>query len=208
MIEHQTHPFRPYLPDKAEGIIIGSAPPDQFCTGTLHVLREGEINFFYGSLMNQFWYIIKHVLEPDNLKWPKTKKHCMDILKFHRLGIGDILYSFDRKDKSSADNDLSNLTYNSDLITSIMRRDNVRYLFFTSKYAYKHFCAAVESMGYTYDNDQFQNHSSFSIFIRKSEVNKNFCVYILKSPSPRGNSNIATLTKDYQEGFSYIAQKQ
>lgn len=73
MLEKQTHPYKPYIPDNAKGVIIGSAPPHQFCTDKGPDLKEGDINFFYGSVRNQFWCVMKHTLNQSDYRWPRAQ---------------------------------------------------------------------------------------------------------------------------------------
>lgn len=205
MLERQTHPFKPYIiPDYARGVIIGSAPPNQFCTGKPRKLREGEINFFYGSLENQFWYLLKNALDPYQIYWPRNSAHCEKLLRDHSLGIGDILLSFDRRDDGAADTDLSNFEHNEELITSIMKncktRKTIDHLFFTSKFAYDQFVNAINHFGYT-QGPQENDTIGFSATITKNKSSKRFYFRILISPSPAAVQSLDLKAKDYCAKF-------
>jgi G:T/U-mismatch repair DNA glycosylase len=167
-------------------------------------LKEGEINFYYGSENNYFWYIIKQVFEPNYILWPRTARHCKDFLKEYRLGIGDILSSFKRQDRQATDSALSEFVFNDDLIATIMAADNsVKYLYFTSKFAYRLFKQAVRTR-FSIEETKTVDKLCFQLTITSLEQCKSFNTCILKSPSPRGRHTVEDILRDWQGKFTPI----
>jgi len=203
MLEYQNHPFNNYIPDKARGVIIGSAPPWRFCTGCLCHLYEGDINFFYGSVRNLFWNVMNAVLKPGAITWPRTRQKCKEILRDHNLGIGDILSAFDRRDQGAADADLFNLQFNASLINTILKRNKleIKYLFFTSKFPYKIFREALTNAGYPFDETNIQTRK-FNLKVTYQTSIREFIIIILLSPSRRGGHRPTELVDSYKIDFA------
>lgn len=202
MLEQQTHPFKPYFPQEAKALIIGTAPPWNFCTKDSQRLREGEINFFYGSIHNLFWYVIKSVFEPTNPRWPRTRLQCESFLKRHQLAMGDILHSFTRQDRKASDDHLSGLEYNFrllDKLTSVSH--SIEYLYFSSQFASDLFLIALKKHGLIF-NIHKEERKFYQITLQKKRDMYNYSCYILSSPSPRINRSLAEMLDDYRSKFS------
>lgn len=200
MLEKQTHPYTPYFPKTAEAVIIGSAPPWRFCTGKAKNLRVCDINFFYGSMDNRFWCVIFEIM--GTKPKPVTVEHLKKILKDHRLGMGDILKSFTRRDRISADSALSEFIYNIRLVEEIMDRDRIRKLFFTSKFAYKHFKRALRQQGYAFVEREIENRQYSLSVSRPGFEPKEFEISVLLSPSRSAWNSFEDLVADYRKQFS------
>ncbi|MCB5248614.1 MAG: hypothetical protein WCY87_01290 [Candidatus Cloacimonadales bacterium] len=206
MLERQKHPLQPYIPKNAVALIIGTAPPWNFCVGNLDKLREGEIAFFYGSIHNLFWYIMKAVFEPDNPRWPRTRLQCEDFLKRHQLAIGDILQSFIRQDRKAADDHLSGFTFNRRLISLLHSSSHqIRYLYFSSQFAHELFLKALKKHKCVY-HIQAENRSckSYLITLQKKDKTFSYHCFILNSPSPRINRSFDEMLRDYTVKFEVL----
>ncbi|MCB5259044.1 MAG: hypothetical protein PHY41_02005 [Candidatus Cloacimonetes bacterium] len=206
MLERQKHPFHPYIPKGAQALIIGTAPPWNFCTCDSNELREGEIDFFYGSINNLFWYIMKAVFEPNNPRWLRTRLHCQGFLKRHHLAMGDILQSFVRKDRKAADDHLSGFTYNCRIL-SLLASDNhkIRHLFFTSQLAHTLFLKSLKKHKYIYHiRGENRSHKSYLINIQKKGKAYIYNCLILNSPSPRINRSLEEMVEDYSLKFAVL----
>lgn len=199
MLEKQTHPYTPYFPKPAEAVIIGSAPPWRFCTGRAEDLRAGDVDFFYGSVDNRFWHVMFEVLgtEPG----PGTAELLKTILKNHKLGMGDILKSFTRRDRKSSDSDLSEFSYDFSLVEGIMDRASIRKLFFTSEFVYRRFKASLQEQGYKLKQTAIARRQ-YTLLVSKPSFERDFEISVLLSPSRRGRHGFEDLVADYRKQFS------
>ena len=53
-----THPYEPFLFEDTTKLIVGTLPPPRFSTGDL---KEGDVNFCYGSKDGQLWPILDQI---------------------------------------------------------------------------------------------------------------------------------------------------
>lgn len=206
MLERQEHPFSPYIPSDAIALVIGTAPPWRLCQNDNSALHEGEIPFFYGSIHNLFWYVIKAVLEPENPRWPRTKAQCENLLKRHRLGIGDILQSFVRQDQKAADDHLSDFSYNERLLTRIYFSHNeIKYLYFTGHFAGKLYLKALKMHGFIYRiPNEDKSKKCFTLNVQTADAIKSHTCQILSSPSPRINRSLEEMIDEYRKCFAPV----
>ncbi|TQD34014.1 uracil-DNA glycosylase family protein [Haloflavibacter putidus] len=89
MFKHQ-HPYKPYIPETATKLIVGTLPPPRFTTGEL---KPGDVDFCYGSRDGQLWQIIDKIFELD-LDFENTAKAIQqreDFLHRQRIGICDMV---------------------------------------------------------------------------------------------------------------------
>lgn len=187
-VYHQKHPFgKGYFPDGALGLVIGTAPPDRFCTQP-PVLEEGDINYFYGSRDNYLWYILKYVLEPDEIFWCRTKKHCKEFQKIHKLAFTDMLLEFDREGEGADDNSLTPVTLNLDIYKKLSSKTStIKYIYFTSQGAYELFVTGLEQQSMQINVKPCKNpsiSSAHTIEIPSSQ--KVITAFVLISPSGSG----------------------
>lgn len=195
----QTHPFKPYCPDKAKGIIIGSAPPYRFCTDNPCNLKDGDIFYYYGSIYNRFWYAMKTVFEPNKLSWYRTASHCKNFLKDHDLAIADLFRKFNRKGKTASDNDLVIVEYNTGIIFSIMSiKKTICSIYFTSGFVFKEFQKMLKAQGCHF---VLIDDNAVSITLRNDT--KTFCYVVLPSPARQGPSD-TVLLNGFKEAFMKI----
>lgn len=210
MLERQKHPFQPYIPQDAIALIIGTAPPWNFCTSNTADLREGEIPFFYGSIHNLFWYIMKAVFEPKNPRWPRNALQCENFLKRWKLGIGDILESFVRQDRKAADDHLSGFKFNSRLLAKLhSEHSEIRFLYFTSQFANELFLKSLKQHAHIY-HIQKEDKSTKSFFLTLQHGKKayHFTCFVLNSPSPRINRSLHDMVEDYRVKFAVVLKDE
>jgi len=91
MFKHN-HPYEPYLFPGVEKLIIGTLPPPRFTTGQL---KEGDVDFCYGSKNGQLWPILNQIFEL-HLTFTNTKDAITQrktFLEKHKIGVCDIVAS-------------------------------------------------------------------------------------------------------------------
>ncbi len=128
-LEIQRDPYDPFVPANARAIILGSTPPARFCLPSDLTLHPRDIDWFYGSCdrgCNTFWEAMFRVFDHDSLtelnslrdfelpreeKTRRQRSFLQNLLTARKLGIMDILESFERRDGSSADSELKPLTF-------------------------------------------------------------------------------------------------
>lgn len=103
-----THPYEPFLFDEATKLIVGTLPPPRFTTGDL---KEGDVNFCYGSRDGQLWPILDRIfgLDLDFGTTEKAIRQRMDFLREQRIGICDIVQSAERSKIDASDLGMENI---------------------------------------------------------------------------------------------------
>jgi G:T/U-mismatch repair DNA glycosylase len=101
MFTHK-HPYEPFIPVNTEKLIVGTLPPPRFSMG---MLKEGDVNFCYGSIDGQLWKILDRIFDL-NLDYENTKKAITqrkDFLIERKIGICDIVSSCKREKIDASD---------------------------------------------------------------------------------------------------------
>jgi len=107
MFLHQ-HPYPPYLFEGVEKLIVGTLPPPRF---TSRRLREGDVDFCYGSRDGQLWRILDRIFKLD-LKFETTQEAIeqrTQFLRYQRIGICDIVESAERQKIDASDLGMQNV---------------------------------------------------------------------------------------------------
>jgi len=123
------HPYDPFLFDDATKLIVGTLPPPRFTT---RELREGDVDFCYGSRNGQLWPILDHIFGL-NLKYETTNeavKQRVDFLIRHKIGICDIVESAQRTKIDASDLGMKNVSLRN-LIGFLHKYRKVDTLLFT-----------------------------------------------------------------------------
>lgn len=121
----EKHPYKPLIPQNARYLILGSFPAKQKERG----------DWYYVNPRNQFWSILEKVYN-TNLS-NKTKKQ--NLLKKLKIAISDIIRSCEREKKINSDNNLTNITYNTILIENILKKENIKKIYLTSRFVERKF---------------------------------------------------------------------
>lgn len=89
MFKHQ-HPYSPFIPEGTTKLIVGTLPPPRFTTGEL---KEGDVDFCYGSKDGQLWQIISEIFEVKLITEDENEaiKQRKQILETHHIGICDMV---------------------------------------------------------------------------------------------------------------------
>jgi len=128
LFEH-THPYAPFLFKEATKLIVGTLPPPRFTTGEL---KEGDVNFCYGSKDGQLWPILNRIFGLG-LKFETTEfaiKQRKDFLISRRIGICDIVASAERDKVDASDLGMQNIRLRN-IIGYLKQFENVNTLIFT-----------------------------------------------------------------------------
>jgi hypoxanthine-DNA glycosylase len=130
MEEIEIHPFKAFIPENATTLIVGSFPGKEV---THRILSEDE--WFYGSKRNQLWKIISGVYGIDL----QNRIEKQSLFKKHGIGMVDIFLRVKRKDGNNMDSNLEVIEFNDKAIKSILKNQNIKKIFFTSKFVEKSF---------------------------------------------------------------------
>ncbi|MDP5230484.1 MAG: uracil-DNA glycosylase family protein [Cellulophaga sp.] len=128
MFQH-THPYEPFLFKEATKLIVGTLPPPRFTTG---ILKEGDVDFCYGSKDGQLWPILNEIFGLD-LIYETTEEAIAQrkqFLKSENIGICDIVESAERSKIDASDVGMQNVILR-DVIGSLKGYKNVDTLLFT-----------------------------------------------------------------------------
>ena len=97
-----THPYEPFLFNEATKLIVGTLPPPRFTQGDL---KEGDVNFCYGSRDGQLWPILNRIFNL-NLSFETTERAIAErkaFLQNRKIGICDIVASAEREKIDASD---------------------------------------------------------------------------------------------------------
>ncbi len=128
MFDH-THPYPPFIPANATKLIVGTLPPPRFTT---RELKDGDVDFCYGSRDGQLWVILDKVFNL-NLKFESTKEAVAQRKKFlkdHGIGICDMVASAKRAKIDASDIGMMHVELR-DLIQVLQQNPNIHTLLFT-----------------------------------------------------------------------------
>ncbi|KXN98450.1 DNA glycosylase [Aequorivita aquimaris] len=99
---HHIHPYPPFIPENATKLIVGTLPPPRFTTGEL---KEGDVDFCYGSRDGQLWPILDKIFGLD-LKFETTAEAIEQREHFlikRGIGICDMVASARREKIDASD---------------------------------------------------------------------------------------------------------
>jgi hypoxanthine-DNA glycosylase len=125
----EQHPFKPFVPERSETLILGSFP------GRESTQKTRENDWFYCANRNQFWKILEIIFAKDLSSIEKKQQ----LFSGNRIAITDILLSCERQDNKNSDNNLINKKYNNEAISAILFENPIKQILFTSKGVYQEF---------------------------------------------------------------------
>jgi len=102
------HPYKPFIPENANKLIVGTLPPPRFYKGKL---KEGDVDFCYGSIDGQLWKILNEIYKL-NLHFETTEfaiQQRKEFLITHKIGICDIVESCTRTKIDASDLGMDNI---------------------------------------------------------------------------------------------------
>lgn len=128
MFNH-THPYPPYIPKNATKLIVGTLPPPRFTSGEL---REGDVNFCYGSRDGYLWPILDRIFDLG-LKFETTDaaiRQRKEFLVKNHIGICDIVASAQRDKIDASDLGMQDVRLR-DIVAILEANETVDTLLFT-----------------------------------------------------------------------------
>ncbi|MRT16566.1 uracil-DNA glycosylase family protein [Vitellibacter sp. q18] len=126
---HHIHPYPPYIPENATKLIVGTLPPPRFTTGDL---KEGDVDFCYGSRDGQLWVILDKIFGL-NLKFETTAEAISQrehFLKIRGIGICDMVASAKREKIDASDVGMMEVELR-DLVAILQKNPKIDTLLFT-----------------------------------------------------------------------------
>lgn len=126
---HHYHPYPPFIPETATKLIVGTLPPPRFTSGEL---KEGDVDFCYGSRDGQLWPIL-NALFNLNLKYETTAaaiQQRKDFLIRQGIGICDIVGSAKREKVDASDLGMQEIELR-DVVAALEKHSTVNTLLFT-----------------------------------------------------------------------------
>lgn len=124
-----THPYPPYIPESATKLIVGTLPPPRFTTGEL---KEGDVDFCYGSRDGQLWVILDRLFHLGLLyeNTPQAIEQRAHFLQEHGIGVCDMV-AFARRAKINASDAGMQDVELRDLVRILQKHPRVNTLLFT-----------------------------------------------------------------------------
>lgn len=126
---HHIHPYPPFIPENATKLIVGTLPPPRFTTGEL---KEGDVDFCYGSRDGQLWPILDKIFGLD-LKFETTAEAIEQREHFlikRGIGICDMVASARREKIDASDIGMLEVELR-DLVAVLQQNPKIDTLLFT-----------------------------------------------------------------------------
>lgn len=123
------HPYPPFIPENTEKLIVGTLPPPRFTT---RELKEGDVDFCYGSRDGQLWPILDKIFDLD-LSYETTGNAVEERKQFlqqYKIGICDIVDHAYRQKVDASDLGMQNAKLR-DLIMELENVSSIHTLLFT-----------------------------------------------------------------------------
>ena len=196
------HPYEPFVPQGATRLIIGTIPPYRFCIEP-QALRDGDVDFYYGSRNNAFWRLIEQatgeVFDYANTQTAIEQRKVF--LAKRGIGITDVIKSCVHQDGKSDDISLREIEPKP-IRQLLAEHPTIGTLIYTGRSSQNN---SVMFLMNRHIADK-HCHSSTNDPAQKSVVinGRVYKVILLYSPSPNALRGVdpETRLKQYQDVFS------
>lgn len=124
-----THPYEPFIPEKADRLIVGTLPPPRFTT---RELLPGDVDFCYGSRDGLLWPVLERIFAAQLLyeNSVKAAEERKEFLIKKGIGVFDIVASAGREKVDASDLGMKTPVLR-DITGKLPEFPNVRALLFT-----------------------------------------------------------------------------
>ncbi len=123
------HPYKPFLHEDTQRIIVGTLPPPRFCEKNF---KEKDVNFCYGSQDNLLWQAL-NVIFNLNLPFDHSQEAVTlrkDFLRQKKIGVCDIVESCKREKVDASDIGMSDVKLR-DILGYLEKYKNIDTIIFT-----------------------------------------------------------------------------
>lgn len=118
----ETHLFGMFVPKVAKYLFLGTFSAK---------LENTSYDWYFTSKRNQFWQIMSVVYGRDLVNKEDRQKLFSDL----KMAIGDVILECERRDNTSADNNLINIKFNLKAIEKVVSENKIEKIFFSSRMA-------------------------------------------------------------------------
>lgn len=123
------HPYKPFIKENTEKLIVGTLPPPRFSTGEL---IKQDVDFCYGSYYNSLWLYIDKIHDLGFV-FENTHEAIQQRKNFlikHKIGVCDIVNSCERDKIDASDLGMKNIQLRN-LIGYLNKSPKINTLLFT-----------------------------------------------------------------------------
>ena len=187
------HPYEPFVSAGATKLIIGTIPPYRFCIEP-QALRDGDVNFYYGSRDNAFWRLIGQATGEafDYANTQAAIEQRKVVLAKRSMGITDVIKSCVHQDGKSDDISLREIEPKP-IARLLAEHPTIDTLIYTGRSSQNN---SVMFLMNQYVADRHY-HSSMAEPAKKSVVigGRTYRVILLYSPSPNALRSVDAKTR-------------
>lgn len=197
-MEISKHPYKAFIPEGADKLIIGSIPPYRFCHQDKSKLFETDVNFYYGSKDNAFWDLLSDITHTklQHINSEESIEERKQLLVNLNTGITDIVELCEHINGKSDDKSL-NIIRLKDISGLLVQYPSINELIYTSRFVIGQINKSCgEHTYHRWDSGKMDGSININ--------GKKYKVHILYSPSPNALRRICCKkrSKRYEEVFT------
>ena len=200
IVNEDTHPFEPFINSETKFLIVGTIPPHRFC---IKELKNGDIDWFYGSKDNSFWEIISSVFDVELNDLDSIEKR-KEFSENNKIGFIDLFHQIYRHKESSSDSDIIPISFK-DIFKYIEKNKNINSILFTSEYVEKLSTTLFSENSRCFVNRYSKIPNKFDYICFHG---RNIKWIKLKSPSRQQNTSIDCKKNEWENIFKRLLQEE